>query len=155
MPWKPTSLDARLWQLSLSLFLWSTAHRGPWVTWQHRNSTLRKSEPRAMGHVVAPELPSQEGRAWSPGTRGSTGAHLSKEVRSGAAGRVTAPEVTSVRRRGSELRDTWWRWSSPQQGGEVWGHGTHGGSGAHLCREVWSEATAYMAARGCTPCSLS
>jgi hypothetical protein len=59
-----------------------------------------------MGHVVAPELPSQEGRAWSPGTRGNAGAHLSKEVRSGAAGRVAAPELTSVKRRGSELRGT-------------------------------------------------
>jgi hypothetical protein len=39
-----------------------------------------------VGHVAAPELPSREGRALSRGTRGSAGAHLSKEARSGAAG---------------------------------------------------------------------
>jgi hypothetical protein len=124
-------------------------------TWQHRSSPLRKVEPRAVGHVAAPELPSQEGRARSPGTRGSVGAHLSKEARSGAAGHVAAPELTSPRMRGSALRDTWRRRSSPQQGGEVWGHGTRGGSRAHFCWEAWSEATTYMAARGCTLCTLS
>jgi hypothetical protein len=66
-------------------------------------------------------------------------------------GHVAAPELTSSRRQGPELRDTWQRWSSPQQGGEVQGHGTRGGAGVHLCREVWSKATAYVAARGCTP----
>jgi hypothetical protein len=116
---------------------------------------LRKAEPRAMEHVTASELPSQERRAWSPGTRGSAGAHLSKEARSRATKHVAAPELTSARRRGSELRNTWWRRSSPQQGGEVWGHGTHGGSGAHFYREVWFEATTYVAARGYASCSLS
>jgi hypothetical protein len=72
----------------------------------------------------------------------------------GAMGHVAAPELTSTRRRGPELRDTWWRRSSPQQGGEVRGRGTHGGSGVHLCRELWSEATAYVAARRGTSCSL-
>jgi hypothetical protein len=75
VPWKHASLVACLGQLSISLFLWFTA-RG------------------AVGHVAAPELPSKEGRAQSPGTRG--------------------------------------------------------GSGAHLCREVWSVTTAYVTARGCT-----
>jgi hypothetical protein len=89
-----------------------------------------------VGHVVAPELPSQGGRARSHGTCGSIGAHLVREARSGAEGHVAAPELTSVRRRGP-------------------GRGTRGGVGAHLCREVWSEVTAYVAARGCTPCSLS
>jgi hypothetical protein len=104
--------------------------------WQHRNSPLRKVEPRAMGHVAAPELSSQEGRARSPRTCGSVGAHLNKEARSRAAGHMAGPELTSARRQGSELRDTWRRQSSPQQGGKVQGHGTHGGSGVHLCREV-------------------
>jgi hypothetical protein len=108
----------------------------------------------AMGHVTAPELPSQEGRARSPGTCDSAGAHLSKETRFGAAGHETALELTSVRRRGPKLKDMWWHWSSPQQGGEVRGHRTRGGSGAHLCREVWSEGTTYVAARGCTSRSL-
>jgi hypothetical protein len=155
MPWKHVSLAACLGQVSLSLFLWSTGHRGSRDTWQHRSSPLRKAEPRAVEHVAASELPSQEGRAWSPGTRGSAGAHLSKEARSRATKHVAAPELTSARRRGSELRNTWRRRSSPQQGGEVWGHGTHGGSGAHFYREVWFEATTYVAARGYASCSLS
>jgi hypothetical protein len=67
----------------------------------------------AVGHMATPELPSQEGRAQSPGTCGSARAYLSKDVRSRAAGHVTAPEPTLVRRRGSELRDTWWHRSSP------------------------------------------
>jgi hypothetical protein len=60
----------------------------------------------AVGHVTAPEFSSQEGRARSRGTRGNIGAHLVKEVRSGAEGHVAAPELTSARRRGPELRDT-------------------------------------------------
>jgi hypothetical protein len=132
------------------------------------------SPSEAVGHVAAPELPSQKGRTVSRATRGSTGAHLVKEARFGAEGYVAAPELTSARRRGPgprdawqrleltsarrrglELRDTWRRRSSPQQGGEVRGRGTRGGSGAHLCREVWSEATTYVAAHGCTACFLS
>jgi hypothetical protein len=53
-----------------------------------------------VGHVVAPELPYQEGRAWSHGTRGSTGGHLVKEARTGAEGHVAASELTSARRQG-------------------------------------------------------
>jgi hypothetical protein len=108
-----------------------------------------------MEHVAAPELPSQGGEVQDRETRGSTGAHLIKEVRSEAEGHVTAPELTSVRMRGPGPRDMWQHWSSPQQGGEVRGRRTRGGAGAHICREAWSEATAYVAARGCTPCSLS
>jgi hypothetical protein len=52
----------------------------------------------AVGHVAAPELPFQEGRARSHRTHGSAGAHLSKEARSGAEGHVAAPELTSARR---------------------------------------------------------
>jgi hypothetical protein len=66
-----------------------------------------------VGHVAAPELPSQEGRALSHETRGGVGAHLSKEVRPGAAGHVAAPELNSARRRGPALRDTWQHQSSP------------------------------------------
>jgi hypothetical protein len=40
-------------------------------------------------------------------TRGSTGAHLSKEVRSGAVGHVAAPEPTSVGRCGLNLQLAW------------------------------------------------
>jgi hypothetical protein len=59
---------------------------------------------------------------------------------------VTAPEFNLARRRGSGSRDT----REHRKGGELQGRGTRGGSGAHLCREVWSEDTAYMAAHGCT-----
>jgi hypothetical protein len=61
---------------------------------------------------------------------------------------VAAPELGGP-------QDTWQRRSSPQQEGEVQGRGTCGGAGAHLCREVWSEVTAYVTARGCTPYYLS
>jgi hypothetical protein len=90
----------------------------------------------AMGHVVAPKPPSQEGRAPNRGTRDSTKAYLSKEVRSEAARHVAAPELTSSRRRGPKLRDMWQHRSSSQQGGEVRDRGTRGDAGAHLYREV-------------------
>jgi hypothetical protein len=91
----------------------------------------------------------------SHGTRGSTRAHLIKEARSGAEGHVAVLELTSVRRRGLGSQDTWQHWSSPRQGGDVRSWGTCGSARAHLCREVWSESTAYMTARGCTHCPLS
>jgi hypothetical protein len=109
----------------------------------------------AKEHVAAPELFSQGGRAQSHGTCGSARALLGKQARSRAEKHVVAPELNSARRRGPGPRDTWQHRSSPQQGGEVWGRRTHGGSGAHLCREVWSKAIACMVVRGCTPCSLS
>jgi hypothetical protein len=105
--------------------------------------------------MTTPEFSSQEGRARSRGTRGNIGAHLIKEVRSGAEGHVAAPELTSARRRGPELRDTWRRRSFPQQEGEVQSRETRGGSGAHLCMEVWSKVITYVAVRGCTPYFLS
>jgi hypothetical protein len=113
------------------------------------------SPPGVVGHVAALELPSQGGRAQSHGTRGSTGADLSKEVRSRAEGHVVAPELTSARRRRPGPWDMWQHWSSSRQGGEVRGRRTCGSSEAHLYREVWSKATACVAAHGCTPCSLS
>jgi hypothetical protein len=122
--WKHASLVACLGQLTFlySSGLQPTGGRGicssigaplserqslkPFDMWQHRSSALRKAEPRAVGHVAAPELPSQEGRARSHETRGSTGAHLSKEVRFGAEGHVTTLELASTRRQCQELRDT-------------------------------------------------
>jgi hypothetical protein len=56
------------------------------------------SLPGVMGHVAAPELPSQEDRASSQVTRDSIVAHLVNEARSGATGHVAAPELTSSRR---------------------------------------------------------
>jgi hypothetical protein len=91
----------------------------------------RKAEPRAVGHVAAPELPSQEDRARSHGTRGSTGAHLVKEVRSGAEGHVAAPELTSARRRGPRLRDMWRHQSPPLQEGVVQSYNLHGSAWMH------------------------
>jgi hypothetical protein len=63
------------------------------------------SPPGAVEHMAAPELPSQKGRARSPGTHGSAGAHLSKEAKSGATGHMAASKLTSSRRRGPELRN--------------------------------------------------
>jgi hypothetical protein len=54
----------------------------------------------AVEHVATPELPSQEGRARSPETRGNARAHLSKEARFRAEGHMTTPELTSAMRRG-------------------------------------------------------
>jgi hypothetical protein len=96
--------------------------------WQCRSSPLGEAEPGAMGHVAALE-PTSAGRrgpelrnAWrhqsstqqgdetrGHGPRGSTGAHLSKEVRSGAAGHVAAPKPTSVGRCGPKLYLMWQR----------------------------------------------
>jgi hypothetical protein len=59
---------------------------------------------------------------------------------------VAAPELTSARRRGSELRDTWRRWISSQQGGEVRGHTTRGSAEAHLSKEARFGATGHMVA---------
>jgi hypothetical protein len=83
------------------------------------------SPPGAMGHVAAPELPSQEGRALSRETRGSTGAPLSgrqilepwdawqhrssplRKAEPGAEGHMAASELTLSSRQGLELRDMW------------------------------------------------
>jgi hypothetical protein len=59
-----------------------------------------------------------------------------RKTEPGVKGHVATPELTSVWRRGL-------------------GHGTCGGTGAHLCREVWSKDTDYVAARGCMHYSLS
>jgi hypothetical protein len=99
------------------------------------------SPPGVVGHVAASELPSQEGRAWSHGTHGSTGAHIVKEARSKADGHVTALELTSASRRCLGPWDTWQHQSSPQHRGKVRGHGTCGGAGAYLCREVWTRGS--------------
>jgi hypothetical protein len=88
------SLVACLGQLSLSLFLWSTAHRGPWDIWQHRSSTLRKAEPQAMGHRAVLEL-SKEARSGAAGHAATLEITL---VRSEAAGHVAVPEPTSTGR---------------------------------------------------------
>jgi hypothetical protein len=91
--------------------LTSARRRGPEPrdTWQHRSS------------------PQQGGEVQTRGTRGSTGAHLIKEARSGAEGHVAAPELTSVRRRGL-------------------GHGTRSSVGAHLSKKTRSGATGHMVA---------
>jgi hypothetical protein len=68
---------------------------GTWGTWQHRSSPLG------------------EGR---PGLRGSAGAHLDTEARSGVEEHAAAPELSS-------------------RGGRARRHGTHGSIRAHLGRE--------------------
>jgi hypothetical protein len=65
--------------------------RGPELRnpWQRRSSTQQGDEAR--GHRP----------------RGSTGVHLSKEVRSGATGNVAAPKPTSAGRCGPKVQLTW------------------------------------------------
>jgi hypothetical protein len=84
--------------------------------------------------VAVPELSSRGGRVRSYGTPDSTRAHLGREARSRVEEHMAASELNSARRRGLGPWDTWQHRSSPQQGGEVRGRGTHGGSGAHLYR---------------------
>jgi hypothetical protein len=97
----------------------------------------------AMRHAEAPKLPSKkvraprhmtcgstgaslsESRAWIHGTCDSVKAHLNKDVRSGAEGLVTAPELTSVIRQGPRPQDTWRRQSSPLQWGVVRSYSLH------------------------------
>jgi hypothetical protein len=59
---------------------------------------------------------------------------------------VAAPKPTSAGRRSPELRNTWQRWSSTQQGGESRGHGPCGSTGAHLNKEVMSGAAGHVVA---------
>jgi hypothetical protein len=69
----------------------STGRQGPELrnAWRRRSSTQQEDE--AQGH----------------GPRGSTGAHLSKEVRSRATGHMAAPEPTSVGRYSLKLQLMW------------------------------------------------
>jgi hypothetical protein len=100
----------------------------PWDTWRCRSP------------------PQQGGRVWDRRTRGSTGAFLSREVGSRAAGHVAAPEPSSAGRPGPGLWDTWRRRSLPQQGGRVRGRRTRGRAGAFLSREAASGAVGHVAA---------
>jgi hypothetical protein len=74
-----------------ALELASTGKRGSELrnTWRRQSSTQQGDE--------------------TPGPRGNTEAHLSKEVSSGAAGHVTAQEPTSAGRCGLKLQLTWQR----------------------------------------------
>jgi hypothetical protein len=89
--------------------------------------------------------PQPGGEVRSHRTRGSAGAHLSREVRSGAIGHVEAPEPTSTERRGPEPYDTWQRRSPPQPRGEVWSHMTRGSARAHTRQETRSGAIGHVA----------
>jgi hypothetical protein len=55
----------------------------------------------------------------SRGARGGTGAHLSLEVRPGAAGHMTMSKPSSTGRSDLKLQNTWQCRSPPRQGGEV------------------------------------
>jgi hypothetical protein len=78
------------------------------------------------GHVAAPELPSQQGRASSRGTRGSIGAPLLVR-QSAEPWDVAAPEL-------------------PSQEGRARSPGTRGSTRAHLSKEVRSRAEGHVAA---------
>jgi hypothetical protein len=125
VPCKHANLATCLWQLSLSLFMWSTSRQGPWDMWQHQSSPLRKAKPGAKGHMIAPKLPSQEDRARSHVTRGSTRANLVRGVRTGARGHVVASEL-------------------PSQKDRARSHGTHSSTGAHLIKVVRTEAERHV-----------
>jgi hypothetical protein len=79
---------------------------GSWGTWQHQSSPLREMRP---------------------GPRGSAGAHLGREARSGAEEHVAAPELSF-------------------QGGRAQSHGTRGSTGAQLDRETRSEVEEHVTA---------
>jgi hypothetical protein len=59
--------------------------------------------------MAAPELSSRRDKARSHGTRGSTGAHLSREAMFRVEERVAALEPTSVGRSGLKLQLAWQR----------------------------------------------
>jgi hypothetical protein len=93
---------------------------------------------RTTGHVAAPE-PSrarrQDSEPWdtwqrqipheqgggirSSRTRGSAGALSSRDARSGAVGHVVVSEPSRARRQDLEPRDSWQRWSPPEQEGMI------------------------------------
>jgi hypothetical protein len=116
---------------------------GPWVTWQHRSPPLEEVRPvprdsarahldretrsRTEKHVIPSELSSRGGRTWS-------------------MGHVAVSEPTSTGRRGPELRNTWQRRSSTQQGGEARGHMPRGNTEDHLSKEVRSGTAGHVAA---------
>jgi hypothetical protein len=88
--------------------------------------------------VAAPELNSVRRRGWVHRPRGSTGAHLSKEVRSGAAGHVVALKPTSAGRCGPKLQLTWQRVDArptPCLDLELVPRGTRSSGCRHLLRE--------------------
>jgi hypothetical protein len=103
--------SCKLGQLSISLYLRSTAHTEPqdvcqrWSPLQQghgvRSHKTRSNgrvllgweeRPRAIGHVVAPSPPRQGGDVQSHETHGSAGAHPSRKVGSKATGYVVALE---------------------------------------------------------------
>jgi hypothetical protein len=126
--WKHACLAAQAGVLGFSLCLRPAAQREPPDTWQ-------RWSPSPLGGEVRSHM-----------TRGSVGAHLSREARSGAVGHVAAPEPTSAERRGLEPEDTWQHRSPPQLGGEVQCCWTRGSAGAHLNWEVSSGAVGHVAA---------
>jgi hypothetical protein len=143
MLWTHKSPAACLGQLGPFLFLWSTTRWGRGV----RGSTgALLSGRRGRGHVAAPE-PTSAGRR-GPELRNMWQQWSSPlgEAYPGAMEHVAAPEPTTTRRRGPELRNAWRRRSSTQQEDEARGHGPRDSTGAHLSKEVRSEAAGHMTA---------
>jgi hypothetical protein len=68
-------------------------------------ATTDHTSAERCGHVTSPELTFHESRARSQATRGSAGAHLNTEARSG--GHVVAPEPTSARRCDPKIQLMW------------------------------------------------
>jgi hypothetical protein len=89
----------------------------------------------ATGHVVAPELPWAGQRELEPQGTWRPRSCPGLEAGAGAAGHVAAPEL-------------------PRAGSGSWSRRARGDAEAHLSREVRPGATACVAARGYTFCSL-
>jgi hypothetical protein len=88
------------------------------------------------------------------GTRGGPGAAPGWAAGAGAAGHVAAPELPRAGQWELEPQDTWRPWSCLGLGSGSRSRRTRGGAEAHLSREARPGATACVAARGYTPCSL-
>jgi hypothetical protein len=85
-----------------------------WDTWQHWCSPHRRQGPELRDTWQRRNSPQHGGEVRGRETRGGAGAHLCREVRSGAKGHVAASELTSARRRGPGPRDTWRHQSPPE-----------------------------------------
>jgi hypothetical protein len=89
------------------------------------------------------------------GTRGGPGPAPGRAAGARAAGHVAAPELPRAGQRELKPQDTWQPRSCPGLGSGSWSRMARGGPDAHLSREARSGATACVATRIYTSCSLA
>jgi hypothetical protein len=77
-------------------------------------------------------------------THGGTGAHLSREVRSGATGHVSASEPTLAKKRGLESWNMRQCWSSPYPRSKVRSHWTRDGAEAYFDKVAMSGVIGHV-----------